>query len=802
MGPLTRIRALAFVCLLLFVGARAFAQAPVTAPAPSSPLGVAKIPLSRIPRVHRAPKLEDFLENHPREAELAVADFRQNLPGDGTPATEATTAYLSYDDKNLYVAFVCHDEAGQVRAHLARREATDQDDGVGVLLDTFRDFHRAYYFYSNPLGVQTDAIYTEGQGYDYSFDTLWGSGGRVLNDGYIVFFSIPFKSLRFSHEPEQTWGIALSRSILRKSEYDYWPYVTQRVEGLTQQFAPVGGLERVSPGRNIQLIPYGLLASNHFLNQPFPNNPPNPPAPPPAYLDTFEHRAGLDAKFVAKNALTFDVTLNPDFSQVETDDPQVTVNQRFAVFFPEKRPFFIENAGFFMTPINLFFSRQIADPQFGARMTGKVGQWTLGALVIDDRQPGLGITSGPYATRAVDGVVRITREFGSQSYIGAFASSRDFAGTSNRVISLDARLKFSKNWVVDAQAVHDWTRQDLNSGNFPCLWFPQTSNGIDSKQGNSLWLDASYTGRHFVFSTNYNDFSPNFCTELGFVNRIDIRQNNGFGGYFWRPEKRKIIDFGPTASETVDWNHGGILQDWGAALGFQVDLTKQTTFSISRGEAYELFDAIGFRKHSTSILASTQPYKWISFSARYTQGIGENFFPAPGLLPFLGNTRRVNFGFTLRPSSRFRLDETLIYYRLGTRAGSTPPPSSPGHNIFNNYLNRAKLNYQFTKELSLRLILDYDGTIANPNLLDLQTNLGSFDGGPIAPTKQFTTDLLLTYLLHPGTAIYVGYNNGYTDLSLHPGAPPATSPFATAQGAPNNTTNRLFFVKVSYLLRF
>jgi hypothetical protein len=777
-----------WILLVFAVAARVSAQVPAAPPSDA-----AKIPLSKIPRVQRAPKLEDFLENHPREAELKVADFRQNTPGDGTPASEPTTAYLSYDAKNLYAIFVCHDEAGGVRAHLSKREESDQDDGVGVLLDTFRDFHRAYYFYSNPLGVQTDAIYTEGQGYDFSFDTVWDNAGRVTGDGYIVFFSIPFKSLRFSHAPEQTWGVALYRVILRKSEYDYWPYLTQRVEGITQQFAPVNGLENVSPGRNIQLIPYGLLASDHFLNQPNPLNP----ATPPSYMDEFEHRAGLDAKFVAKDALTFDVTLNPDFSQVESDDPQVTVNQRFAVFFPEKRPFFIENAGFFMTPIDLFFSRQIADPQFGSRMTGKVGNWTLGALVIDDRQPGLGFTSGPYNTRAVDGVVRVTREFGKQSYIGGFFSSRDFADTSNRVASLDARLKFLKNWVVDLQAVHSWTRQDLNAGQ-NCLSFASSNPTVGSQQGNALWADASYTGRHFAFSTNYNDFSPNFCTELGFVNRIDIRQNNAFGGYFWRPDKSRVVDFGPILSETVDWNHADILQDWQAAMGFQVDLTKQTTFSINRGEAYELFDNIGFRKHSTSVLATSQPYTWITFSARYTTGIGENYYPAPGLLPFLANSERVNFGLTLRPSSRFRFDETLIYYRLGTRAGWTTPPFSPGQSVFNNYLNRVKLNYQFTKELSLRLILDSNATLANTNLLDLQTNLGSFDGGPIEPTKQFTMDVLLTYLLHPGTAVYLGYNNGYNNLLLNSGA----LPFVTAQGAPNNSTSRLVFVKLSYLLRY
>ena len=167
--------------------------------------------------------------------------------------------------------------------------------------------------------------------------------------------------------------------------------------------------------------------------------------------------------------------------------------------------------------------------------------------------------------------------------------------------------------------------------------------------------------------------------------------------------------------------------------------------------------------------------------------------------PFLGNTKRVNFGFTLRPSSRFRFDETLIYYRLGTRAGWTTPPFTPGQSVFNNYLNRSKLNYQFTKELSLRLILDYNATIANTQLFDLQTSLGGSDsaGGPFAPTKQFTTDVLLTYLLHPGTAVYLGYNNGYSDLTLH-GLPPSVN----VLGAPNNSTSRLFFIKLSYLLRY
>jgi hypothetical protein len=767
---------------------------------PARPPAGTTIPLARIPRVTTAPKLTDFLNDKPREAELAVEDFRQYIPGDGNPASEKTTAYLSYDDQNLYAVFVCHDTSVRVRAHLSKREDIDQDDNVGLLLDTFRDHHRAYVFYSNPLGIQSDSIYTEGQTYDYSFDTLWNTEGRLTPDGYIVWFSIPFKSLRFSHAPEQTWGVALYRVVLRKSEYDYWPYITQRVEGLTQQFQPVGGLSSVSPGRNMQFIPYGLLASDHFLNQPALTSV----GPAPSYQDRFEHRAGLDAKFVAKDALTFDVTLNPDFSQVETDDPQVTVNQRFAVLFPEKRPFFIENAGFFQTPVNLFFSRQVQDPQFGARMTGKVGAWTLGALVIDDREPGQGQGSGsPYDSRALDGLIRVAREFGKQSYIGAFAASRDFADTSNRMVSMDARLKFSPNWVTDFQSSHSWTRQDI--------FLPQTCQHFDqpqqagpsprsaaSQQGNSLYADISYTGRKFYLLSEYNDFSPGFCAELGFIPRVDIRQSYSLASYLWRPKLHPIVDFGPIASETIDWDHAGVLQDWAAAVGAQLDVTRNSTFTVSRGESYELFANIPFRKHSTSIYATSALYKWLTLTGRFTSGTGENYFPGAGLEPFLGNVKRVNLGFTVRPSSRFRVDEAGIYYRLGTRDGSTPAGFSPGQAIFNNYLLRSKMNYQFTKQLSLRVILDYDATLANDQLLNTQTNLGSYADGPVPPTKQFTTDVLMTYLLHPGTAIYLGYNSGLNNLRLDETLPTPV----VYQANPTNRNNQLFFVKISYLFRF
>jgi len=202
---------------------------------------------------------------------------------------------------------------------------------------------------------------------------------------------------------------------------------------------------------------------------------------------------------------------------------------------------------------------------------------------------------------------------------------------------------------------------------------------------------------------------------------------------------------------------------------------------------------------STSIYGTSALYKWLTLTGRFTSGIGENYFPGGTRDPFLGNVKRATLGFTVRPSARFRVDETGIYYRLGTRAASTPANFAPGHSIFNNYLFRTKVNYLIHEGLSLRVILDYDATLANDQLLNIRTNLGGYPGGPPPATKQFTTDVLMTYLLHPGTALYVGYNNGLSNLRLDESL---STPAVTFQGSSINRTSQLFFVKLSYLFRF
>ena len=227
-------------------------------------------PALTIPRLSRAPALEDFLSMKP-EGEIAlqmakVTGFVQRNPHDGEKVSEETAAYLGYDQKNLYVVFVCFDDPKKVRARMSPREDIADDDEVAVMFDTFHDRRRAYEFQTTPLGVQWDAIYTEasrdetGGNWDTSWDTVWDSRGKVTSRGFVVWMAIPFKSLRFPATKQQEWGIILYRGIVRKNEDSFWPEISSRVQGRLGQAATLYGLEGISPGRDIELIPYGITA--------------------------------------------------------------------------------------------------------------------------------------------------------------------------------------------------------------------------------------------------------------------------------------------------------------------------------------------------------------------------------------------------------------------------------------------------------------------------------------------------------------------------------------------------------------
>jgi hypothetical protein len=714
-------------------------------------------PTLSIPRVARAPKLADFLLGVPREAELTVTDFRQMDPTDGNPVSQPTTAHLSYDQEKLYVAFVAKDDPKLIRARVAKRKQILTDDRITINIDTFHDHRHAYWFDVNPYAIQLDGITTDGYGDDFSWEGLWYTEGKITEDGYVVLISIPFKTLRFPDAPKQKWGVMLGRFIQRNNEFAMWPFITRRrLPQFVAQFGHMDGLENISPGRNVQFIPYGLVSRSRYLDQPAG-------AAPGMVTDT-GHRAGVDAKAVIKDALTLDLTLNPDFSQVESDQPQVTVNQRFEVYFPEQRPFFMENASYFNTPQTLFFSRRIADPEFGARLTGKIGRWALGVLAADDRAPGKLVPADDplYGSRATNAVVSLQRDFLKDSHLRFFGTDRDWGSGYNRVESVDTRLHFPRDFFFTGQAILSQTR---------------TMGGQDIT-GNSYYGKLSRSTRKLQYSTAYTDRSPGFRADLGYIPRVDIRELVNSVAYKWWRENKTLINYGPEFVVLGNWDRSGRAQDWQAELEWHMEFRHLTSLSVSRSEIFELYQGHGFRGHDNRYEFNSEWFKWLAVNAEFAHGTGVNYYPAEGYEPFLGNSQGANLGVTLRPTPKLRLDETYILSHLHTRNG--------GASIYTNHIARSKINYQATRELSFRAIFDYNSVLPNASLVALDR------------TKRIGCDLLATYLLHPGTALYVGYTDIYQNLALDPSRPP----YLQLSGFPDLNTGRQIFVKLSYLFRF
>jgi hypothetical protein len=733
-----------------------------------------------IPRVSSPPQLEDFLDMKPApkwQGKLAKIDnFIQRTPSDGEPVSQRTEAYLGYDDKNLYVIYVCFDsEPHGIRAHLARREEIFDDDEVQLMLDTFHDHRRAYAFFSNPLGIQADALWSEGQDFDFSFDTVFNTEGKLTKEGFVIWMAIPFRSLRFASSDPQTWGIVLNRYIQRDNEGAFWPRVSSRIEGRLNQEADVTGLENISPGHNFQLIPYGLFRSFRNLDLRDPDHP--------AFTqrDVFG-QIGLDAKVVLKDKFVLDATGNPDFSQIESDEPQVTVNQRFEVPFPEKRPFFLENSNYFLTPIPLLFTRRIVDPQWGVRLTGKDGPWAVGLLAADDASPGTEVPPGDplFGKHAYFTVGRVSRDIGSQSSIGLMFTDREVGPYFNRVGGIDGRIKLNANWVANLQAVASST---LCSD-------PQDSICTLGTYlaGPAAEVTLQRNGRKLNYLMDYTDRSDGFRTFTGFDPQPDIHNLYHRLQYSFRPEGKHLISWGPMMEVYNTLDHEGNYLGSGYIPSMTAELVGQTFLTVLYAKEMELLRPRDFSvltsnqkyvRHTTEIKLDTSVYRPVSLHLDYRFGSRVNYDSPDNVAPFLAGRTSVTTTLTVLPTKSLRIDNTYLLLRLHNRLG---PFGS-----MNNHIIRSKWNYQHDKRLSFRFIGQYDSVLANPAFTYLET------------TRNFNADFLITYLVHPSTAVYVGYNSNLENVLLPLGN---DADGQLLHGGRLKNDGRGLFVKASYLFRF
>ena len=736
----------------------------------------------QIPFIARPPKMEEFESMQPSRNDLVkVSGFIQQVPTDGAQPTQQTDVYMGYDHQNLYVVWLCFDkEPGKIRAHLSRRENIFDDDYVEITLDTFHDQRRGLVFSTNPLGIQADGLWSENSGNDTSWDTVWNTWGKLTRQGYVVIQAIPFHNMRFpTGQANPIWGFTLDRWIPRADEGDWWPRVSAKISGLLNQEANLGGLENISPGKNMQFNPYVFFRTFNAINQDVPTNP-------VSQAKTFDGKAGLDSKIIFQDKWVLDTTIEPDFSQIESDQPQNTVNQRFRVFFPEKRPFFLENSNFFETPNQqnrLVFTRQIGDPQFGARLTGKDGPWAVGLLVADDRSPGEQVLPADplFGKRAYFTVGRVAYDVGKNSNVGMIFTDREFAGDFNRVGGLDFNFKLNKNWNVTYRGVVSSTLDNANGNGY----------SFGSNQ------DASFfgNGERFQLNTEYQDITGGFRALLGFIRRTDIRRVNGYYHFFWRPQKSKLkmIFYGPELSVDRTWDHTGLGVEYNVNFDWVFAFHRNTIIAPIVGiESDTLrpqdFSGLTFDKKFNQdfggIVFRSSPLRQLIFNVNVIRQGAVNIVVPSGQIPNEGDETAINGGLTYKPFNGLQIDNTYILDRVRH--------NPLGHAVFDNHIIRSKWNYQFNPAFSVRFIAQYNGLLANQQFSSLQT------------VKNMNFDFLFTYLLHPGTAIYAGYNSNLENID--PGLCVRISGQCDPNGigllhGPGGLRNdgRLAFIKISYL---
>jgi hypothetical protein len=747
-----------------------------------------------IPRLDATPALKDLVGKSPTgpgRAMLRISNFVQRFPDDGQAASQPTTAFLGYTHEALYVAFVCEDADPQlIRAHMLARDSLADDDNVGVFLDTFHDQRRAFVFQSNALGVQADSLYSEQTGFDSSFDTVWDTWGQRTDSGYAVLMRIPFASLYFAKtDPGEmrTWGIILQRNISHNSENDFWPRSNHDIAGRLTQDMKVEGFRDVENGQNLQFQPYVLARSLRNLNSVDPLDP---------FFESkhLEGYGGLDAKFILHNSLVLDTTINPDFSQVGIDNPAIP-NQRFPPFFAEVRPFFIENSSYFMTPINLYYTNNIIKPQFGARLTGKLGGWALGLLGVDDRGPGQMVPeSDPsYNSRAHVYVGRANRDIGSLSNVGLIYADREYLDSFNRAGGIDYRLRLKNRWTVTGQGLTSDTKNSANStsGEQPCLTYALSCSG-------QAWVqELSYSDLHWNWWVAYTDTSAGFVTDTGFFQRPDVRQPNGRVAYTFRPSHGTLLDHGPAVYTERIWDHTGNPLDFYVIPRYNFDFRGNTSISANvelgqdrlRPIDYSaLPDDVEYHSQTAGINFYTAPVPYLAVSGGFWKGDTINYSPPEGSGPAPVHLDSPNLNVEVKPLGALDLQNSYVYSHF------TAPET--GALVYDNHELISRWNYQVTKAASFNLIGQYISTLPHAELTDAPNS------------KTLFADALFTYMPHPGTAIYFGYIGNFANLDRAlctreaGGMCAPDAPILAPTNSSLMNDGKTIYMKISYLLRF
>jgi hypothetical protein len=775
----------------------------------------------RIARLEKPPVIDGKLDDAVWQNAVVLKDFYQADPGYNTKPSQPTEAMIGYDSKFLYLGFRAHDEPGKVRATVAKRDnVLGVDDSIRILLDTFNDQRKAYVLVFNPLGVQQDGVRTEGSGVDFSVDIVMESKGVITSDGYTVEVAIPFKSLRYTAGKDKLWGIQVFRQILRlNNEWDSWMPISRDVSSILSQAGHITGLEGISTERTIELIPSLTISETGRSVRSLSSVPSGLADPGRIVNEPVEFEPGLTAKFGITPTVTLDLALNPDFAQVEADQLVVTTNQRFPIFFPEKRPFFLEGIDIFQTPLLAVHTRAIVDPDVAVKLSGKQGRNTFGLMLASDNGPGnlskddRGALNACFDRRLLNpavvcnnerfvdknayiGVLRLKRDIGKgESTIGMLATTYNFIEKHNQLAAVDGRFRLDPKSVLSFQLI------GTSSRNF--FYNPELDENR-YRTGNGFAYSGTYdvSGKNFGWQLYGEGYTKDYRADVGFFGRVNTNFNSVFARYDSDPNsKARIIGRHFHNFSWIGYDFQGRIQNWESEFNMELRLRRNGYFGLAWEPAYERIleeefgpkrtatregafygadDERSVQKNHFFIYGGAQPTKKITFSARAVYrmnhldldfGGGRRFpriSPAALLLgqdapldPGAGNLFEFTGGVAYQPSGALRMSLNILKNRLVRK--------DTGRVAFDTNIFTLRTTYQFTKFTFARAIIDY-------NTLNTRAR-GQF---------------LLAWTPNPGTAFYVGYNDdltyGFNSISR-----------AIIPGFRRN--GRTFFIKMSYLFR-
>jgi hypothetical protein len=754
----------------------------------------------RIPRVDTAIAVDGVLDEPVWRQAARLTGFSQYQPQDGVPAAEPTEVLVWYSATAIYFGIRAREVHGDlVHATHADRDNIGADDYVQILLDTYNDRRRAFLFGVNPYGVQQDGtridayaggaggVYGGGGGFgamnildgnvDLNPDFVFESRGQPVPGGYDVEIRIPFKSLRFGGAAVQTWGINVLRRVQHSGYQDSWAPVVRASASFMNQSGWLDGLTGVHRGLVLDLTP---VATERLDGAP--------KTPGPGYGYGHDEELGLDVHYGITPNLSLDGTINPDFSQVEADVGQVTLNQRFALFYPEKRPFFLDGLELLDTPNQLIYTRRIVNPDAGAKLAGKAGPWTIAAIVSSDAT-----SESVTGSHPAFGISRIKYDLGPTSNLGLVGTAREDGGEFSRLAGADVHIVHSKLYFVELQGVATWTH-----------------DAAGFHRGTLTQATWDRTGRNEGFNFGLTGIAPDFDAAAGFVNRTGVVNGhifNRFTGYGAPGAFLETVSSFQTVFRTWDYDRflGHAPLEGNDGINLQATLRGwwQPNVSVSRnfynfgasspgynGATYGSYrvlrgpgDTIAFTIPASldnlfTVTAGLTTPTWRQFTGAVSAGYGATAdFAEAGRATGSSVSGQVD----LRPTPALRI--SAQYHRLVLHRHD-------GSWFSTEDIPRLKIEYQATRSIFFRVVGQYT-TLKSDALLDPATGDTLLVNGAVAgPTRsnELRVDWLFSYRPSPGTLIYLGYGASCSEFDA-----------ACAVGRQRSRTGDGFFAKLSYL---